>query len=73
MAEQHTFLVSQCGRPLAMVEAVDEANALNRAKGLGHVLDFSPSLPITAALVSEPCEGVPSFKDAYFELLGFKR
>jgi hypothetical protein len=69
MSEQHSFLISQTGRPLVVV---DEASALSRAKGLGHILNFSPSLTMIAMPVSKPPEGIPSFKADYFELLGFR-
>jgi hypothetical protein len=72
MLKQRSYLIMQMGRALAIVESTDEEKALNRAKGLGNVLNFSPSLPMTATFVSELPEGVPSFKSEYFALMGFR-
>ncbi|OMG56597.1 hypothetical protein BJN45_02995 [Azonexus hydrophilus] len=68
-----SFLVSQGGKPIACVEASDKDAALTRAKGLGNVLDFSPSLPLEATEMESRNEDVPSFRNDYFELLGFTR
>jgi hypothetical protein len=72
MSEKRNFLVSQAEKPLVVVEARDEESALARAKGLGHVLNFSASLSMTATPIREMPKGVPVFKSEYFELLGFR-
>ncbi len=71
MTEQRRYLISQSGQPVAVVDAFDEKNALNRAKGLGHVLTFLPSLPMTASPVEKAPSGIPSFSADYFEMMGF--
>lgn len=71
MTELRTFLVSQAGKPIASVEASSVEASISRAKGLGHILDFSPSLPMDACEVALPPDSVPSFSNDYFELLGF--
>lgn len=73
MQSLQNYLISQAGRPICVVEATDSTNALNRAKGLGNVLELAPSLPMTAAPVIELPEGLPAFKTEYFELMGFKK
>lgn len=70
---KRTFLVSQAGKPLAYVEADDSDSARIRAKGLGHILDLSPSLPLEAEAVSEAATGIPFFHAEYFELMGFRK
>lgn len=67
------FLVTQSGKKLALLEARDKESALNRAKGLGDVLDFSPSFFIEVVETSEAYDDLPSFYNDYFEMMGFTR
>ena len=67
----HVFLVSQSDITLAYLEAGDKNSASARAKGLGTLLDFSPSLPISVERVTERVSGVPFFRNEYFEMMGF--
>lgn len=67
----HVFLVSQSNIPLTYIEARDESIALSRAKGLGTLLDFSPSIPLTVEQITERVSGVPFFRNEYFEMMGF--
>lgn len=71
MTEQRHYLISQSGQPVAVVEALNEKSALNRAKGLGHVLTILPSAPMTAMPVEKVPSGIPSFSADYFEMMGF--
>lgn len=71
MSPPRLFLVTQSGKTLAAVEASDVESAMARAKGLGHILDFSPSLPLEARETDTAPESVPTFRNEYFELLGF--
>lgn len=74
MAKLRTFIISQAERPLVTIEASSSDAAISRAKGLGNILDFSPSLPLeaTEATCASP-ESIPQFSNDYFELLGFTR
>lgn len=71
MTDASLFLIAQAGKTLAAVEASDVDSAMARAKGLGHILDFSPSLPLEASRIDSLPESVPTFRNEYFELLGF--
>jgi hypothetical protein len=73
MVDQRRYLISQAGRLVAIVEAADEASALNRAKGLSHIVTLMPSLPITASPANNVQNNVPSFSADYFEMLGYKK
>lgn len=65
------YLLFQAGKPFAHVEAKDESSALDRVKGLGSTLEFDPSLPLEAVELAEPRSGLPVFRNAYFEMMGF--
>ena len=71
MSKQRRYLISQSGQPVAVVDALNEKSALNRAKGLGHVLAILPSAPMTAMPVEKVPSGIPSFSADYFEMMGF--
>lgn len=73
MSTEKMFLISQSGRALAVVHARNEESAIARAKGLGEILGYSPSIPLQAAPVNEKPAGLPSFSSEYFEMLGFKK
>lgn len=73
MSMNSAYLISQSGRPLAVVHARNEESAIARAKGLGEILGYSPSIPLQAAPVSEKPAGLPSFSSEYFEMLGFNK
>ena len=71
--EIRLYLISQAGKPVTLLEAADVSSALARAKGLGNVLDFSPSLPMDVAEASGTYDGIPVFHTDYFEIMGFTR
>lgn len=71
MSDVRLFLISQAGKPVTLLEAKDEQSALARAKGLGNILELSPSLPMQAAEATGTYDGIPVFRTEYFEMLGF--
>lgn len=66
------FLLTQSGKRLAILEAKDKTTATIRAKGLGNVLDFAPSIPFDLVEQASMDPNVPVFHDEYFKLLGFR-
>lgn len=67
----NTYLITQGERQLAYIEAPSSEAAIRWAKGISHVIDFCPSAPLSAEIVSTPSSGTPSFRAEYFSLLGF--
>lgn len=67
----NTYLISQGGRQLAYIEAPSPEVAIRWSKGIAHIVEFSPSAPITADIAPLVTSGVASFRAEYFKLLGF--